>query len=99
MKKRELAIIALSVLTVVLLCSGSYFAWEGITHKGQGAWLFGGAEPGTGGQIETDEHLAVVSQSQYKRNCYATAVVFFLISAGTFWEAVKRKRISNKVTT
>ena len=66
-----------------------HFAWNGLTHHGDGVWLYGGDKPGTGGQITTSEFWSVVSEKQYKRNCFAGSVIFFVIAAGFVYEAWK----------
>ncbi len=61
---------SLMALGIVLLFLGVYGAWDGVTHVGPGVWTFGGDD--------VDDHSEVVSEAQYKRECYRAAVMFFV---------------------
>src|SRR4051794_28794274 len=81
--------VALAAIVAALFFLAGHFAWDGVTHAGRGAWLFGGDQPGTDGAISTDEHLDTVSELQYKRQCYATAGIFFALGAVPLWALIK----------
>jgi hypothetical protein len=40
------------------------------TKSCRGQWTFGGDEPGTGGQIGTDEYTDTISESDFKKHSY-----------------------------
>jgi hypothetical protein len=86
--KQRRGMVALAALAIALLCGGGDSVWEGLTHHGSGVWTFGGDEPGTGGNVGTDEHSEIVSEHQYKRECYRNAVVFFLFAGGLLWGVI-----------
>jgi len=82
--------LALMLAAAFLFYFGGRFAWEGITHRGNGVWDFGGDEPGTGGQLGTDEHQDVIPEDQNKRECYVDAAMFFSVGGVILWEVVKK---------
>lgn len=86
--------LALMLAAAALFYFGGHFAWQGITHHGSGVWEFGGDEPGTGGQIGTDEIREVIPEARYKRECYATSVMFFVFAGTILCGAIQawRKR-------
>ena len=81
-------------IILAMIAGGSFvlaihFAWDGLTHHGNGVWLYGGDVPGTGGQITTNEFWSVVSEKKYQRNCFAGTVMFLVVAAGFAYEACK----------
>lgn len=93
--RQRKGVVALAVLSVVLFVLAGHCAWDGLTHRGNGVWLFGGDKPGTGGQIGTDEFEAVIPEAQYKRNCYGAAGLFFVFGAGFLWEVTRAWKARN----
>jgi hypothetical protein len=95
--KHRKGMVALMLAAAVLFYFGGHFAWDGITHHGSGVWQFGGDEPGTDGQIGTDEFSEVIPETQYKRECYAAAVMFFVFGGGILWEVIKKWKERNEL--
>jgi len=83
-------IVAWFIASGFLFYFGSHFLWQAITHKGSGVWTFGGDEPGTGGQLGSDEYQAVISGGEYKRQCEVNACMFFVIGGLIVAEAIRR---------
>lgn len=76
----------------VLVYIGMHFLGEALFHKGAGVWHFGGDEPGTNGMISTDEFSAVISQSQYRRECLVNAIISLILGIPLMVESIKRWR-------
>lgn len=91
--------VALMLVAAVMLYLGGHFAWRGITHHGSGVWEFGGDEPGTGGNLGTDEHREVIPEGQYKRECYATMALFFFFGGVVLADAIRRWKERNDLET
>jgi hypothetical protein len=88
--KQRKGMLALMALAAVLLYLGGYGVLKGITHHGNGVWEFGGDEPGTGGSLGTDEYQDVISEGQYKRECYVTAALFLFFGGIVLWDGIKK---------
>ena len=88
--RQRKGMVALMALAAVLLHLGGYGVLKGITHHGNGVWEFGGDEPGTGGSLGTDEYRDVVSEDQYKRECYVTAALFLFFGGIVLWDGIKK---------
>ena len=88
---------ALMLAAAFLFYFGGHFAWEGIAHHGNGVWEFGGDEPGTGGQLGTNEHQDVIPEGQYKRECYVTAALFFFFGGIVLWDVIKKWKERNEL--
>jgi hypothetical protein len=95
--KQRKGMAALMALAAVLLYMGGYGVWLGITHVGPGVWEFGGDEPGTGGGLGVDEYQAVIPSNQYKRECYASAAMFFFFGGVILWQVVKKWKERNEL--
>jgi hypothetical protein len=95
--RQRKVMVVLVAIGVALLCFGSHFAWRGITHHGDGVWTFGGYESESHGDMGSDEHAEVISEHQFKRECYVTAVMFFVMGVGILSGVISKWREKNEL--
>jgi hypothetical protein len=90
--KQRKGMVGLIIVAAVLFYLGGGSVWRGITHHGKGWREYGGAAPESSGLPDTDEHWEQVSETQYKRECYADGVMFFIVGGVILAGVIKEWR-------
>jgi hypothetical protein len=104
--RQRRGMVALAILGLYVIWMGCCCGWRGFTHHGNGTWTFGGSAPEASGAPDTDEYKDVLSESEYKRQSYLTAGIFFFFggwmlrhSIGKWRERTKLEKAWQKTIT
>ena len=93
--KQRKGMTGFAVLAAVFLWFGVQSIWDAKTHVGPGVWTYGSV--GSDYRPDTDITEEVISEKQYKRNCYVRGGFFIfvgvIISRGMIEAWKKRNKL------